>query len=96
LSNATLNALLKEYEQKKYNIELNFEKERQIFYKSHPELQEIENNLGKLAIDISKAILAGNSELEAELRKNFDELKIQKTNLLNKITIPRRSCFSII
>ena len=96
LSNSTLNALLKDYEQKKYNIELNFEKAKSSFYKSHPELEEIENTLGKLAIEISKAILIGNIDMENSLRIKFDELKKQKNNLLKSIKIPKRCNFSII
>lgn len=96
LSNPTLSALLKEYEQKKYTIELNFEKAKSNFYKSHPELEEVENNLGKLAIAISKAVLSGNIELENSLRTKFDETKKQKSNLLKSIKIPRRYNFSFI
>ena len=96
MSSTTLNNLLKEYEQKKYIIELNFEKEKNNFYKAHPELDEVENKLGKLAIDISKAILARNSELENKLRDEFDKLKEQKNHLLSNITIPKRSLLAII
>ena len=47
LSNSTLNALLKDYEKKKYYAELNFEREKAEFYASEPKLSEITAKLSR-------------------------------------------------
>ncbi len=91
MGNSTLNNLLKEYEQKKYIADLNFEKDKSAFYNSHPELLEIKNKLGMLAIDISKAVLNNNLELEGKLKSDFKKLEQEKSSLLNSIKIPKRS-----
>lgn len=48
-------------------------------------------NSGKLAIDISKAVLNNNLELENKLKIDFDDLKKQKDILINESKIPNRS-----
>lgn len=90
MSNPTLNLLLKDYEQKKYKADLNFEKDKTAFYNSKPELLELNKKLGNLALDISKAVLNNNPILEKNLRKEFDDLKKSKDELLKSIDIPKR------
>ena len=90
LSNSTLNNLLKEYETKKYIADLNFEKEKTSFYDSHPELAKINSELGKLAIDISKAVLNNDIDLSNELKAEFNNLKEKKEALMKSIKIPNR------
>ena len=93
MGNITLNNLLKDYEKKKYKADLNFEKEKTNFYNSNPELLEINSKLGKLALDISKAVLAKNNTLAEKLKLDFNNLKIEKENLLKSLDIPNR-CFN--
>lgn len=85
---STLNTLLKEYEKKKFKAELNFEKAKDSFYNSHPDLLELNDKLNSTALEISKAILAGDSALEKKLKVDFEKLKNKKDNLLNTIDIP--------
>ncbi len=92
MGSSTLNSLLKDYEQKKYTAELNFEKNKSLFYSSHPELADIKEKLGKLALDISKAVLNSDLELEKKLKVQFESLKLEKENLLKNTEIPKR-CF---
>lgn len=91
MSDPTLHALLKDYEQKKYKADLNFEKEKTAFYNSEPELLHLTEKLGQIAIEISKAILNGNIELEQKLRCDYNTMKQEKEKLLQTIDIPKRS-----
>lgn len=91
MNDSTLNTLLKDYERKKALADLNFEKQKSEFYNSHPELSELKHKLGKLALDISKAVLNGNTELEQKLKDEFNALTLKKDNLLKTIDIPKRS-----
>ena len=88
MNNPTLNLLLKEYEKKKFNADLTFEKEKENFLKKYPELSNITDELNQTAIKISKAILNADLELANKLKIEFETLQKQKTELLNKITIP--------
>ena len=45
MSNEVLNSLLKEYEQKKLNAELDLDRRKQNLYKLIPRLEEIDNEL---------------------------------------------------
>lgn len=96
LSNSTLNILLKDYEKKKYNADLKFEKDKAEFYSSNPKLSELNSKLGRLAIDISKAVLNNDTVLSDKLKQNFNKLKLEKENLLKTIEIPKRCDRSII
>ena len=88
LNNSTLNTLLKDYERKRELANLNFEKQKSNFYHLHPELADLKYKLGKLALDISKAVLHGDSELEKKLKIEFNKLTSEKENLLKTISIP--------
>ena len=88
MNNTTLNNLLKEYERKKYQADLNFEKARDSFYSSHPNLYKINNELNKTALDISKAILSNDENKIKNLKKYFNDLKYQKDRLLENIKVP--------
>ena len=91
MNNATLNVLLKDYEQKRYKADLNYEKEKSAFYDSNPKLARLNLKLGNLALDISKAVLNKDSDLENKLRLDFNKLKEEKNNLLKTIKVPARS-----
>lgn len=88
MNNSTLSTLLKEYDKKKLNAELNFENARNEFLKSHPNLSELNDKLNTTALDISKAILNNNLTLANSLKKDFEKLKAKKEKLLNEIEIP--------
>ena len=88
MSNFTLNILLKEYEKKKFNAELNFEKAKTNFYNSHPDLANLNDKLNTIALDISKAVLNNDLKLVAKLKKEFENLKLEKEEFLKTINIP--------
>ncbi len=88
MNNSTLNTLLKEYEKKKFNADLKFEKAKNEFLESHPDLLEITNKLNSLALDISKAILNNDTEHAKSLKKEFETLKSKKEKLLQNIDVP--------
>lgn len=88
LSNSNLNILLKDYEKKKYQAELDFEKAKEAFNNSHPELENLNSKLGKLALDISRAALNKNITLENKLKDDFNKLKSEKNKLLDSLQIP--------
>lgn len=88
MSNSTLNTLLKEYEKKKFIADLDFKKAKENFYNLHPDLLEINNKLNSTALDISKAILSSDTETANNLKKEFENLKIKKEQLLKQIQIP--------
>ena len=88
MNNSTLNILLKEYEKKKFNADLEFENAKNAFYNLHPELLKTNNELNKVALDISKAILNNDTKKENDLKKYFNDLKFKKEQLLKNIKIP--------
>ena len=57
MSNEVLNSLLKGYEQKKLNAELDLDKRKTDLYKKVPRLQKIEDDLNSFAIMTAKNIL---------------------------------------
>ena len=82
MSNEVLNSLLKEYEQKKLQAELDLEKRKEYLYSVVPRLKEIEDELNDFAIMTAKSILkSGNGSL-VDLQKKADELKKEKIDIL--------------
>ena len=76
MSNDALNSLLREYEQKKLDAELDLEKRKQTLYKLIPRLEEIDSELSKLGISTAKNILNNVSE-----PNSVDNLKLKIANL---------------
>ena len=76
MSNTTLNSLLKEYEQKKLNAELDLEKRKQNLYKLIPRLEQIDTELSTLGINTAKNILNNISKPDS-----VDNLKLKIINL---------------
>lgn len=91
LNISTLNTLLKEYEKKKFTAELTFEKEKDKFNNSHPDLLKLNDKINYTALEISKAILNNNYTLANKLKKEFEDLKIEKNKLLENIDIPLKA-----
>ena len=57
MANEALNSLLKEYEQKKLNAELDLERRKETLYKLIPRLQQIDSELSSAAFNTAKNIL---------------------------------------
>ena len=88
MSNQTLANLLKEYEKKRIKADLEYEKSKSRFYKLHPEIEKINNELNKTALDISKATLNKDEIKIRNLKKYFNDLKFKKEKLLENIHVP--------
>ena len=84
MSNAILNSLLKEYDQKKINAEIDLEKRRQNLYKLLPRLEAIDNELHNFAITTAKNILnnSSNSYSIDNLKQKILDLKKEKESIL--------------
>lgn len=89
MNNLILNDLLKEYEQKRLRNLRDAENRKKDLYLSNPELQEIDDKLSNISINTAKAILKNNSKEYLEgLKKEIENLKAEKNNLLKTINIP--------
>lgn len=84
MANDILNSLLKEYEQKKLNAELDLDRRKQNLYKLIPRLEEIDNELNNFAINTAKNIL--NNSLDSSsvtnLKEKISDLKQEKDLIL--------------
>lgn len=90
MSNEVLNSLLKDYEKKKLQAEIDCEKRKEQLYKNVPKLGEIEDELNNFAINMTKNILKnGNSSIEKiELEQRITNLKIEKSKILSELNLP--------
>ena len=89
MSNDVLNSLLKEYEQKKLQAELDLDRRKAELYKTLPELQQIDDELSNFAIQISKNILQkGETSAVEELDKKIEDLKKRKNTILKNANLP--------
>lgn len=84
MSNEVLNSLLKEYEQKKLNAELDLDRRKQNLYKLIPRLEEIDNELNNFVINTAKNILnnSSNSSNVDNLKQRISDLKKEKEFIL--------------
>ena len=84
MSNEVLNSLLKEYEQKKLNAELDLDRRKQNLYKLIPRLEEIDNELNNFAINTAKNILNNSSDISTvdNLKQRISDLKKEKELIL--------------
>lgn len=84
MSNEILNSLLKEYEQKKLNAELDLDRRKQNLYKLIPRLEEIDKELNSFAINTAKSILnnSSNSSTVDNLKDKIASLKKEKELIL--------------
>ena len=76
MANEALNSLLKEYEQKKLNAELDLDRRKENLYKLIPRLEEIDSELSTLGISTAKNILNNISKPDS-----IDNLKLKIANL---------------
>ena len=90
MANEVLNSLLKDYEKKKLQAEIDCEKRKEQLYKNVPKLGEIEDKLNNFAINMTKNILKnGDSSLEkSELEKRITNLKMEKAKILSELHLP--------
>ena len=84
MANDSLNSLLKEYEQKKLNAELDLEKRKEILYKLIPRLEKIDSELSSAALNTAKNILNNSSETNSvdNLKLKIENLKKEKEAIL--------------
>ncbi|MBO6233619.1 MAG: ATP-binding protein [Clostridia bacterium] len=82
ISNEILNNILKEYEQKKTKAELDAIERKEKLYNSVPQLQKIEDELNKFAIQTTKNILNGNKDEINLLNEKINKLKNEKIQIL--------------
>jgi len=90
MANEVLNSLLKDYEKKKLQAEIDCDKRKEQLYKNVPKLGEIEDELNNFAINMTKNILKnGDSSLEkSELEKRITNLKMEKAKILSELHLP--------
>ena len=88
MSNEVLNSILKEYEQKKLNAELDLEKRKKSLYEQVPRLEKIEDDLNNYAIMTAKNILNDYDYSISELQKKINILKLEKSEILNELNLP--------
>lgn len=84
MANEILNSLLKEYEQKKLNAELDLDRRKQNLYKLIPRLEEIDKELNSFAINTAKSILNNSSTSSSvdNLKEKIANLKKEKELIL--------------
>ena len=85
MNSSTLKTLLTEYENKRMQAIFDAEQRKIELYEKEPKLQEIDDELSKEAISVSKRIIISkdNSLLE-NLNKKLNSLKKEKENILAK------------
>lgn len=88
MSNEILDSLLKDYEQKKLNAELDLEKRKEKLYNEVPRLQKIEDDLNNFAIMTAKSILKDSTFSISELKIKINNLKLEKSEILNELNLP--------
>ena len=89
MADQILNSLLKDYEKKKSNAELEAENRKISLYEKFPKLKEIEDELNSFAINITKNILNNGSSVEKQevLKRKIAILKQEKEDILKSLNI---------
>ena len=87
MANEVLNSLLKEYEQKKLNAEIDLDRRKENLYKLIPRLEEIDSQLNSFAINTAKSILNN-----SEANNSLDDI----TNLKNKLSVLKKEREAIL
>lgn len=91
MTNDVLNSLLREYEQKKINAELDLEERKNKIYELIPRLKEIDDELNSLGIKVAKNILMSPEEKSVflnSMNEKMDKLKEEKLYILLKNNYP--------
>ena len=88
MSNPILKSLLKEYEKKRLEKQLELENKLNKFYFQNPSVSEINDKINQASIELSKTILLNkNSDKINTLNVLLDKLRSEKKELLNKLGI---------
>ena len=86
MSSSNLKTLLTEYEKKRMQAIYDAENRKQALYEKEPKLQNIEDELSKEAISVSKKMLTlKDASLLQELNKKIQVLKQEKQSILNSL-----------
>lgn len=89
MASSTLKLLLKEWEQKKIRAEIDLEQRKKDLYLKIPELQKIDDEINKSALQTMKLLLNKNSnELLNNLNNKINSLKLEKSKILEQNNIP--------
>lgn len=81
-----LRELLKEYEQKRFNANLDLDKRKEKLFSENPRLQEIEKELNLSAISIAKCILSvKDKDAIQNLNTKIDSLKEERKDILDSL-----------
>ena len=87
MTNDILNSLLRDYERKKLNAELDLERRKDLIYKLIPRLLDIDTELNSLGIQSAKSILFSPEKKDFylnDLNKKIKDLKDEKEFILIK------------
>ena len=84
MANEILNALLKEYEQKKVRAEIAADERKEALYKKIPRLQTLENEINNSALSTAKDILNKKYTALSSLSDKIDSLKKEKEAILKE------------
>ena len=84
MANEILNALLKEYEQKKVRAEIAADERKEDLYKKIPRLQTLENEINNSALSTAKDILNKKYTALSSLSDKIDSLKKEKEAILKE------------
>ena len=84
MANEILNALLKEYEQKKVRAEIAADERKEALYEKIPRLQTLENEINNSALATARNILNKRSSDLSSLSDRINSLKKEKETILKK------------
>ena len=84
MANEILNALLKEYEQKKVRAEIAADERKEALYEKIPRLQTLENEINNSALATARNILNKRSSDLSSLSDRINSLKKEKEDILKK------------
>lgn len=86
MATSDLDFLLTEYEQKRRKAEIDLEQRKKQIYQKYPRLEEIEEQINKIAIQKTKSILIHQltNSLNTELENELTNLKKEKEAILKK------------
>lgn len=88
MSNSYLKNILIEYDKKRILEEQEADNKKIEFYKAHPELQKLDEELTSLAISTSLSLINKNSKEKLdELNNNIEKIKKEKNKILNNLNV---------
>lgn len=91
MKESTLKEILKSYEKKRDRAEIELENRVQDVYSQIPEIQNIDDEIGKIGLSLTKLVLLNpqnKDEIITESQNKMKELTSRKNDLLNKYNVP--------